>query len=152
MIKSKILEELIDRWLTKVGTLVAVFITFRGHNAPGGGFAGGLILGAVFVLQYLAGQQPMIRRKPILNPERLLGLGLLLALVTTAAPLFVGGAPLESYIWSITLPQIGKVKIVTSTFFDFGVFFVVVAVVLMVLTFLGTRGGAISHEPTDGAG
>ena len=152
MIKCKILEELIDRWLTKVGTLVAIFITFRGHNAPGGGFAGGLILGAVFVLQYLAGQQPTIRRKPILNPERLLGFGLLLALVTTAAPLFVGGAPLESYIWSITLPQIGKVKIVSSTFFDFGVFFVVVAVVLLVLTFLGTRGGAISHEPTDGVG
>jgi hypothetical protein len=36
-------------------------------------------------------------------------------------------------------------------FFDFGVFFVVVAVVLMVLTFLGTRGGAISRESTDGA-
>lgn len=152
MIKSKILEELIDRWLTKVGTLVAIFITFRGHNAPGGGFAGGLILGAVFVLQYLAGQQPMIRRKPILNPERLLGFGLLLALATTASPLFFGGTPLESYIWTISLPQIGKVKIVSSMFFDFGVFFVVVAVVLMVLAFLGTRGEAISHEPTGGAG
>ena len=31
-------------------------LPFRGHNAPGGGFAGGLILGAAFVLQYLAGQ------------------------------------------------------------------------------------------------
>ena len=29
---------------------------------------------------------------------------------------------------------------------------VVVAVVLMVLAFLGTRGEAISHEPTGGAG
>jgi multisubunit Na+/H+ antiporter MnhB subunit len=100
MIQSKILEELVDRWLTKVATLVAIFITFRGHNAPGGGFAGGLILGAAFVLQYLAGQQPLIRRKPILHPERLLGAGLLLALATTIAPLFVGGSPLESYIWT----------------------------------------------------
>jgi multicomponent Na+:H+ antiporter subunit A len=93
----------------------------------------------------------MIRRKPILRPERLLGFGLLLALATTVAPLFVGGTPLESYIWSFSLPQIGKVKIVSSMFFDFGVFFVVVAVVLMVLTFLGTRGGEISHESTGGA-
>ena len=150
MIQSKILEELVDRWLTKVATLVAIFITFRGHNAPGGGFAGGLILGAAFVLQYLAGRQPTIRRRPILRPERLLGAGLLLALSTTIAPLLVGGSPLESYIWTMTLPQIGKIKVVSSMFFDFGVFFVVVAVVLMVLSFLGIRGGAITNESAGG--
>lgn len=146
MIQSKILEELVDRWLTKVATLVAIFITFRGHNAPGGGFAGGLILGAAFVLQYLAGQQPTIRRRAILRPERLLGAGLLLALATTIAPLFIGGSPLESYIWTVTLPQIGKIKVVSSMFFDLGVFFVVVAVVLMVLSFLGIRGGVVANE------
>lgn len=146
MIQSKILQELLDRWLTKVATMVAIFVTFRGHNAPGGGFAGGLILGVAFVLQYLAGQQPMIRRRPILRPERLLGAGLLLALTTTIVPLVIGGSPLESYIWTISLPQIGKVKVVTSMFFDLGVFFVVVAVVLIVLSFFGTRGEAIAAE------
>lgn len=40
-IPSAILDELVDRWLTKVATLVALYVTFRGHNAPGGGFAGG---------------------------------------------------------------------------------------------------------------
>jgi multicomponent Na+:H+ antiporter subunit A len=151
MIQSKILEELVDRWLTKVATLVAIFITFRGHNAPGGGFAGGLILGAAFVLQYLAGQQPMVRRRPILRPERLLGAGLLLALVTTIAPLFVGGSPLESYIWTVSLPQIGKIKVVSSMFFDFGVFFVVVAVVLIVLSFFGVRGQSVVKDSSGGA-
>jgi multicomponent Na+:H+ antiporter subunit A len=102
-------------------------------------------------LQYLAGQQPLIRRKPILHPERLLGAGLLLALATTIAPLFVGGSPLESYIWTISLPQIGKVKIVSSMFFDFGVFFVVVAVVLIVLSFFGTRGEAVVKDSLGGA-
>jgi multicomponent Na+:H+ antiporter subunit A len=150
MNQSKILEELVDRWLTKVATLVAIFITFRGHNAPGGGFAGGLILGAAFVLQYLAGQQPTIRRRSILRPERLLGAGLLLALATTIAPLFIGGSPLESYIWTVTLPQIGKIKVVSSMFFDLGVFFVVVAVVLMVLSFLGIRGGVVANESAGG--
>jgi len=150
MNQSKILEELVDRWLTKVTTLVAIFITFRGHNAPGGGFAGGLILGAAFVLQYLAGQHPTIRRRSILRPERLLGAGLLLALATTIAPLFIGGSPLESYIWTVTLPQIGKIKVVSSMFFDLGVFFVVVAVVLMVLSFLGIRGGVVANESAGG--
>jgi len=103
-IPSAILDELVDRWLTKVATLVALYVTFRGHNAPGGGFAGGLILGSAFVLQYLTGREPMLRGRPIRHPEALLGAGLLLALVTTAAPLLVGGAPLESHIWPLDVP------------------------------------------------
>ncbi|MDP4981322.1 MAG: MnhB domain-containing protein [Ilumatobacteraceae bacterium] len=97
MLRSAILTELVNRWLTKVATLVAIYMTFRGHNAPGGGFAGGLVLGAAFVLQFLAGQQPTIRRRPIRQPAALLGAGLLLSLGTTAAPLLVGAAALESH-------------------------------------------------------
>jgi multisubunit Na+/H+ antiporter MnhB subunit len=143
---SVILDELVDRWLAKVATLVAVYVTFRGHNAPGGGFAGGLILGSVFVLQYLTGREPMLRSRPIHHPEALLGAGLLLALVTTAAPLLVGGAPLESHIWPFDVPFIGEVKVVSSMFFDLGVFVVVVSVVLMVLQALGTRGAAVAQD------
>lgn len=143
---SAILDELVDRWLAKVATLVAVYVTFRGHNAPGGGFAGGLILGSVFVLQYLTGREPLLRGRPIRRPETLLGVGLLLALATTIAPLAVDGAPLESYTWSLEVPAIGGVKIVSSMFFDLGVFLVVVSVVLMVLQALGTRGDAVVED------
>ncbi|MFM7047296.1 MAG: MnhB domain-containing protein [Actinomycetota bacterium] len=145
-VPSAILDELVDRWLAKVATLVAVYVTFRGHNAPGGGFAGGLILGSVFVLQYLTGREPMLRGRPIRHPEALLGAGLLLALVTTTAPLVVGGAPLESHIWPLDVPLIGEVKVVSSMFFDLGVFVVVVSVVLMVLQALGTRGAAVAQD------
>jgi len=150
-VPSAILDELVDRWLAKVATLVAVYVTFRGHNAPGGGFAGGLILGSVFVLQYLTGREPMLRSRPIRHPEALLGAGLLLALVTTVAPLAVGGAPLESHIWSLDVPLIGEVKVVSSMFFDLGVFVVVVSVVLMVLQALGTRGAAVARDRRENA-
>ena len=93
----------------------------------------------------------MVRRRPILRPERLLGAGLLLAIATTIAPLFSGGSPLESYIWTVSLPQIGKVKVVSSMFFDFGVFFVVVAVVLIVLSFFGVRGQSVVNDASGGA-
>ena len=144
MRSSAILSELVDRWLTKVATLIAVYVTFRGHNAPGGGFAGGLLLGAAFVLQFLAGDEPSIRRRPIRNPEMLLGVGLLAAFGTTLAPLIAGGSPLESYIWKLDVPVIGEVKFVSSTLFDLGVFAVVVAVVLMILRALGTEGAGVS--------
>jgi len=143
IVKSAILDELVDRWLSKVAVLVAIYVTFRGHNAPGGGFAGGLIVGGVFVLQYLTGREPHVRFRAILRPTRLLGLGLLLALGTTAAPLFVDATPLESHIWKLEVPLIGEVKVVSSMFFDLGVFFVVVAVVLMILLSLGTRQSTV---------
>ena len=64
---------------------------------------------------------------------------MLLALVTTIAPLVVDATPLESHIWKLDVPLSGEVKVVSSMFFDLGVFLVVVAVVLMVLLSLGTR-------------
>lgn len=142
-IRSAILDELVDRWLSKVAALVALYITFRGHNAPGGGFAGGLVLGGVFVLQFLTGREPHLRHRPIRRPTLLLGAGLLMALGTTAVPLFVDASPLESHIWKPDVPFIGEVKVVSSMFFDFGVFMVVVAVVLMMLLSLGAHGRSL---------
>jgi multicomponent Na+:H+ antiporter subunit A len=144
--RSIILEELVDRWLVKVSVIVAVYITFRGHNAPGGGFAGGLIVGAAFVLRYLTGRTLTIARRPLQHPSRLMGLGLLLAIVTVLAPLVVGSAALESHIWKLSIPAIGEVKFVSSTFFDLGVFFVVIGVVLMILVSLGSEGDRIALD------
>lgn len=141
--RSVILDELVDRWLSKATALVALYLTFRGHNAPGGGFAGGLVLGGVFVLQFLTGREPHLRHRAIRRPTALLGSGLLLALVTTVAPLLVDATPLESHIWKLDVPLVGEVKIVSSMFFDLGVFLVVVAVVLMVLLSLGARGSVL---------
>lgn len=146
MRRSIILEELVDRWLVKVSVLVALYITFRGHNAPGGGFAGGLIVGAAFVLRYLTGRTLTIARRPLLHPSRLVGLGLLLAIATVMAPLAVGSAALESHIWKLSIPTIGEVKFVSSTFFDLGVFFVVIGVVLMILVSLGSEGDRIALD------
>lgn len=141
--RSVILDELVDRWLSKVAALVAVYLMFRGHNAPGGGFAGGLVMGSVFVLQFLTGREPHLRHRPIRRPTVLLGIGLLTALVPTVAPLAVGASPLESHIWKFDAPIIGEAKLVSSTLFDVGVFLVVVATVLMVLLSLGARGTSL---------
>jgi multicomponent Na+:H+ antiporter subunit A len=143
---SVVLDEVVGRWLGAVAALVSVYVTFRGHNAPGGGFAGGLILGAAFVLQFLAGRAPSLAGRPIRRPTALLGLGLLLAIGTAAAPLAVGGSPLESHIWTLAVPFVGDVKVVSSMFFDLGVYVVVVAVVLMVLLALGTGGEGLRGD------
>jgi multisubunit Na+/H+ antiporter MnhB subunit len=136
--RSVILDEA-DRWLFVVVLLVSVYVTFRGHNAPGGGFIGGLIASAAFVLRYLAQRHTVDRIYDIFRPHVILGLGLTISVVTAMAPLIVGDALLESHIWKGDLPGFGEVKIVSSTFFDIGVYLLVVGVVLSVLVALGVN-------------
>lgn len=134
--RTPILDEA-DRWLFPVILLVSVYLTFRGHNAPGGGFAGGLVAGAAFVLRFLAGGSLRVRRSVVTQPTTLIGCGMFLAAATAVAPVVVGDALLESAIWQPDLPGIGTVKLVSSTFFDLGVYLLVIGVVLSVLVALG---------------
>lgn len=137
--RSVILTES-DRWLFPIVMLVSVYVTFRGHNAPGGGFIGGLIAGSAFIIRYLAGLRLTIRlslkRRRILNPTTIIGIGLLISVVTACIPLVFGDALLESAIWKWDWPIFGEVKIVSSAFFDLGVYVLVVGVVLLALVSL----------------
>jgi multisubunit Na+/H+ antiporter MnhB subunit len=144
--RSAVLDELVDRWLVKVAILVSVYVTFRGHNAPGGGFAGGLIAGSAFVLQHLTGTPLRVRGRIVEHPARVLGVGLLVAVVTAFVPVVIGESALESHIWKLSVPLVGEVKLVSSTFFDLGVYFVVVGVILMILLSLGNDGARIMRD------
>ncbi|CAB4557930.1 MAG: cation transporter [Actinobacteria bacterium] len=134
--RSVILTEA-DRWLFPVVLLVSVYITFRGHNAPGGGFIGGLIAGAAFIIRYLAGTPLTDRWHRALNPTTYIGAGLVIAVVTALVPLAYGDTLLESAIWKWNVPAIGEVKLVSSSIFDLGVYFLVIGVVLLSLMSLG---------------
>lgn len=147
--RSVILDEA-TRWLVPVTLLVAVYITFRGHNAPGGGFSGGLIAGAAFVLRHLAGLRLQTAGGWSLRPTALVGGGLAVASTTAIMPLLFGATLLESAIWTIDVPLIGTVKVVSSTFFDIGVFLVVVGAVLMVLVALGSDVAPERIRPGNG--
>lgn len=141
-LRSTVLE-VADRWLFRVMLVVSLYYTMRGHNAPGGGFVGGLIAGAAFMLHFLAGGQRFDRLSGVVSPETLIGLGLAVSLATSAAPLLVGGVLLESHVWFLDIPVVGEVKLVSSLFFDLGVYLVVIGVVLAVLVSLGIEGGAL---------
>jgi len=147
--RSAILDEA-DRWLFPVILMVSVYITFRGHNAPGGGFAGGLITGCAFVLRFLAGGEPSVRRSSTARPDVLIGAGLLLAVGTALSPVVLGDSLLESTIWKPQVPLIGEVKIVSSAFFDLGVYFLVIGVVLTILLALGADASDAS-DASDGS-
>ncbi len=139
--RSVILDEA-DRWLFHVILLVSVYITFRGHNAPGGGFAGGLIAGCGFVLRFLAQGAGQVSRTLRVAPTTLIGSGMLLAIATAAAPLLGADPLIESTIWKFDVPLIGTVKLVSSSIFDLGVYVLVIGVVVAVLLALGSDAAA----------
>ena len=103
-------------------------------------FIGGLIAGSAFIIRYLAGLRLTIRlslkRRRILNPTTIIGVGLLISVATACIPLVFGDALLESAIWKWDWPIFGEVKIVSSAFFDLGVYVLVVGVVLLALVSL----------------
>ena len=55
--------------------LFAVFLLLRGHNQPGGGFVGGLVVASSFVLYSIAFGVDAGRRALLVTPSTLLGVG-----------------------------------------------------------------------------
>jgi multisubunit Na+/H+ antiporter MnhB subunit len=143
--RSVILDEA-DRWLFPIVMLVSVYLTFRGHNAPGGGFIGGLVASSAFVLRYLTGRHHEDPIYGLFRPHVILGAGLFVSVTTALAPLLVGDSLLESHIWKWTVPVIGDLKIVSSTFFDLGVYILVIGVVLSILVALGVNEDADADD------
>ena len=131
--------EVTTRLIFPTMMVLSVYFFFSGHNAPGGGFAGGLIAGLALVLRYLAGGQYELGEALPVDAGHLLGAGLILAAGTATVPLLFGAPPLHSVILEATVPLLGHVKLVTSLFFDLGVYLIVVGLVLDVLRSLGAR-------------
>ncbi len=111
--------------------IVATFLFFAGHNRPGGGFAAGLVLGAVVALRTVAGLQ---------RPTASLGLlsaGGVIAGIVALAPLVGGDVLLDQVVVEGTVPVLGKIKSGSAMVFDAGVTLIVVGLVVAVLDGLG---------------
>ena len=119
--------------------VVSVFFLFSGHNAPGGGFAGGLLAGIALVLRYVAGGRYELGAAIPLHPGHLMGAGLVVAGLSAITPIFLGGTILQSAKIVITLWGFGEVAIATAVFFDIGVYLVVIGLILDILRSLGAE-------------
>lgn len=111
--------------------LFSIFLLFRGHNEPGGGFVGGLVAAAAFALYAIAFNVPRTRRLLRVNPRLLIAFGLLMAL---ASGLFawLQGAPFMTALWGEqTYPIFGKLG--TPLLFDMGVYLVVLGITLKII-------------------
>jgi multicomponent Na+:H+ antiporter subunit B len=111
----------------------SIYLLLRGHNLPGGGFIGGLVLASALVLRAMVDPA----RAPKFDLIALSGIGLLVALVSAAMPWLVGDTFFTG-LWGgqIWLPTLGKIKLGTPLLFDIGVFLVVTGVAAKLLLVL----------------
>jgi multicomponent Na+:H+ antiporter subunit B len=108
--------------------LFAVLLLGRGHNYPGGGFVAGLVVSIAFVLLMMADGVEAARRALIVEPSRLLGLGMLVMLGSALFPALYG-RPFLTALWADIGPG-GQIAVGSPFVFDLGVCMIVIGVVL----------------------
>jgi len=105
--------------------IIAVLVTLRGHNLPGGGFIGGLMFSGVFALGLIASATPGVGKIPRIPPRILMLSGLLCAVTSAILPVLVS-KPFFKGLWYHN----GSFHIGTPLLFDIGVCMVVTGVVV----------------------
>lgn len=130
---SSVILQTATRLLMTLLLLESVFLLLRGHNEPGGGFIGGLVAASAFVLCALAYDVPTARRALRVDPQRLIGAGLLAA-ATSAAASLVRGEPFLTGQWgTVRVPGLLRIDVGTPLLFDVGVYLVVIGVTLLIV-------------------
>jgi len=121
------------RNLLPILVVYSILILLRGHNAPGGGFIGGLLAAAGFILYAIAFGVETARKKLRLDPRTFIGIGLFCALMS-GLPSFIKDKPFTTMEFgTLKIPLIGKLGISTPLIFDIGVFLVVIGVLLTIV-------------------
>jgi multicomponent K+:H+ antiporter subunit A len=148
-----LVPSVIARLLFPIALVVAAHLLLRGHDEPGGGFVAGLAVAVAMILQYLVAGTQWVEARANVRPTRWIGAGWLLATATGLGALAFGHPFLTSHTAHPSLPAIGEVHLPSATFFDFGVFAVVVGatLLLLILTALAHQSIRAHRKPARGA-
>jgi len=121
------------RLVVPLQCMFSIYLLLRGHNLPGGGFIGGLVLASALVLRQMV-RPP---KRTVIDPVGLVGVGMLFAVTSAMIPLLMGREFFQA-IWlgDLQLPVLGKIKIGTPLLFDIGVFLAVTGVGTKILSVL----------------
>lgn len=146
--KTPILHVLAPVIAALLGVL-AIKILLQGHNAPGGGFIGGLIGAAAVMMMGFLASSATIRARLRIDPLQVAGLGVFLAVLSGLLSWGRGMSYLSGLWWY----PFGKDGTALSTplLFDIGVWLVVASVVAAVALALEQARDDEGHGDDEGA-
>ncbi|WP_163530816.1 Na(+)/H(+) antiporter subunit B [Halobacillus ihumii] len=111
----------------------SAYLFFAGHNAPGGGFIGGLMAAAALVLMYMAYGLKAMEKVIRVNFRYMIFTGLLIA-VATGIGSFIFGEPFLSHTFAyFQLPVLGRTELATALLFDLGVYLTVIGISMTII-------------------
>ena len=116
------------RIVVPLSLVFAMYIYFKGHQVPGGGFVAGLAVSVALIVQRMSFGGESLKRMLPFRERTLVALGLLLALGTGAAALLFGLPFFTSNHGHHPLP--GGYEWATVMVFDLGVCLVVAGVIV----------------------
>ena len=116
---------------------VSFVIFLQGHNMPGGGFVAGVMAGAAGAMYLLAFGTARAARVPWWKVSVL---GLLISVTTGTIPLLLGRPYMQHSIWHFELPVVQRYELPTATFFDLGVYLIVLGTLMTVFVELAQEG------------
>lgn len=121
MTPRALIAEVFVRGLYPLLLLASLWVLVRGHNAPGGGFIGGLLAVAASAAWALVFDADDARRRLPLAPAALAALGVLLALAS-GLPALVAGLPYLTHLWVTLSLGVAELPLSTVLLFDLGVY------------------------------
>jgi multisubunit Na+/H+ antiporter MnhB subunit len=127
----------VARLSVPISILVSAVIFFQGHDLPGGGFVAGVLAVAAGAMYLLAFGAERAARVPW---WRIAILGLLVSLLTGTVPLLLGWAFMDHGILDFHVPLLGHFHLPTATFFDLGVYLIVLGTLMTIFVELWLEG------------
>ncbi|KXH80920.1 Na(+)/H(+) antiporter subunit B [Sporosarcina sp. HYO08] len=131
------INDVILQTVTKI--VVFIILTFgvelflSGHNNPGGGFIGGLVLSSAFVLLYLVYDIETVQKGIPFDFKKIAAIGVLLAVGSGTGSMLFGSEFLTHTFSEFTLPVFGATELGTVVLFEAGVALTVVGVVVTII-------------------
>ncbi len=136
--------QLVSRALLPLAALVAVFLFLRGHNLPGGGFAGGLLLALALLLQFIGNGQAYAGQRLRTDFQPWIGWGLLIAGGAGLGSWFFGAPFLTTTYDYPQWPLVGAVPLASASVFDLGVLLCVTGATMVALLSVARLSAATS--------
>lgn len=115
----------------------SLYLFFAGHNAPGGGFIGGLMTAAALVLLSMAFGMKTFQEVIPVNFRIVSAVGIMIAALTGIGSFFFGVPFLSHTFGYVNLPLLGHSELATAMLFDLGVYLTVVGIAMTIILAIG---------------
>ena len=130
-------NDVILQTVTKL--VVFIIITFgvelflSGHNNPGGGFIGGLVLSSAIVLLYLVFDIETVHKGIPVDFKKVAALGVVIVVGSGVGAILFGAAFLSQSYAYFDLPVFGDTELATVLLFEVGVALTVIGTVVTIM-------------------